>query len=85
MSLGTSLHAAREAAKLSIGRLAALASLDDERIARFESGAPTLSARELDACARALGLRLEDLEKIDDDSFEHVWAGRAVLVAPGAD
>lgn len=61
VTLGSSLAAARTAARLSVGQLAALAGASEKHITEFEQGALTLDAHEVDACARALGLRFEDL------------------------
>jgi Zn-dependent peptidase ImmA (M78 family) len=62
MSLGASLRSARTKAKLSAEDLAALASITVEQLERFERGELSLTAREVDRCASALGFRLHDLE-----------------------
>ena len=62
MSLGASLKSARAAARLAVEQLSTLADVHCELLEQFEAGAASLSAADLDRCARALGLRLEDLQ-----------------------
>lgn len=62
MSIGQALLRARQTAKVTVDELADWASVNAEELASFEAGRLSLNRSHADQCARALGLRLEDLE-----------------------
>jgi len=66
-SLPGRLRELRKRAGLDVARLAELASVAPASILSWESGSADISAAELDAVTRAVGLRVRDLERPADE------------------